>query len=153
MPANAPYEGESPEEFQARLAEQEQQRKEYERRLAARIAKIRENPFVTAEEATKLAEEGLKKEHYAEREGEYYSQEEEMAANPRYPGAPEEELEPEPPMRRQIGPKVPPNYRPNTHPEVSLPPHLLRLIYSGQVDKPAKGKKRMWKIQGYRTHQ
>ena len=129
-------------------ADQRRQRKEYERRRAARIAKILENPFVTPEEAEKLVEEGLKKEHYAEREAEHYSQEEEMDANPaseremylqrrsgRYSEAPREELESEPP---------------NTYPDAGLNPLLERLIRSGQGRKPVKQK---WNIKTMRTHQ
>ena len=139
MPKYAQYDDESDADSAMRkariAADQRRQRKEYERRRAARIAKILENPFVTAEEAEKLAEEGLKKEHYAEREAEHYSQEEEMAANRWYPDAPPEELESEPP---------------NTYPDAGLEPLLERLIRSGQGRKPVKQK---WNIKTMRTHQ
>ena len=153
MPKYAQYDDESDADFAARqagiAADQRRQRKEYERRKAARIAKILENPFVTSEEAEKLAEEGLKKEHYAEREGEDYSQEEEMAANSarsrekylqrhsgRYSEAPREELESEPP---------------NTYPDAGLNPLLEYLIRSGKGRKPVKQK---WNaVKSERTYQ
>ena len=68
MPENAPYEGESPEEFQARQAEQAQQLQEWRQKVLSIQRSLMEQG-ASEKEAEEEAKKIVEQEHWAEREG------------------------------------------------------------------------------------
>ena len=68
MPANAPYEGESPPEFEARQAEQEQQLQEWRQKVLSIQRSLMEQG-ASEKEAEEEAKKIVEQEHWAQREG------------------------------------------------------------------------------------